>query len=57
MVAVPQFSGKTLRAAAEQAMAAGLRLEAVGSGLARSQEPAPGTVLQAGAMVAVHFSR
>jgi len=25
--------------------------------LARSQEPAAGTVLQAGAMVAVHFSR
>jgi len=57
MVAVPQFSGKTLRSAAEAAMAAGLRLEAVGSGLARSQEPAAGTVLQAGAMVAVHFSR
>jgi cell division protein FtsI (penicillin-binding protein 3) len=57
MVAVPQFSGKTLRAAAEAAMSAGLRLEAVGSGLARSQEPAPGTVLQTGAMVAVHFSR
>jgi len=56
-VAVPQFTGKSLRAAAEAAMAAGLRLEAVGSGLARSQEPAAGTVLEAGAQVAVHFSR
>ena len=56
-VAVPAFDGANLRAAVEQAGAAGLRMQPVGSGLARQQAPAPGTMVPVGTQVVVRFSR
>jgi cell division protein FtsI (penicillin-binding protein 3) len=57
MVAAPQLVGKPLRAAMETLMADGLRLQAEGSGVARSQSPASGTPMAPGAVVLVRFSR
>jgi cell division protein FtsI (penicillin-binding protein 3) len=57
MVAAPQLVGKPLRAAMETLMADGLRLQAEGSGVARSQLPVSGTPLAPGAVVLVRFSR
>ena len=57
MVAAPQLVGKPLRAAMETLMSDGLRLQAEGSGLARSQSPASGTPMAPGAVVLVRFSR
>lgn len=57
MVAAPMLLGKPLRAAMETLMSAGLHLQAVGSGLARSQSPAPGTPVAPGGAVVVRFSR
>jgi cell division protein FtsI (penicillin-binding protein 3) len=54
-VAVPTFEGIALRAVIEKADAAGLRVQAVGSGLAREQVPAPGTIVPAGTEVVVRF--
>ncbi|MGO8796681.1 MAG: penicillin-binding transpeptidase domain-containing protein [Candidatus Sulfotelmatobacter sp.] len=54
---VPSFIGKTVRGAVEAAQDAGLELEAVGSGVARQQSPAPGTHVAAGARVTVQFGR
>jgi cell division protein FtsI (penicillin-binding protein 3) len=56
MIAAPLLVGKPLRAAMETLMSAGLHLHATGSGLARSQSPAAGTPLAAGAPVLVRFS-
>jgi cell division protein FtsI (penicillin-binding protein 3) len=56
-VAVPSFVGDGLRAAVEQAGNAGLRVEPVGSGLARDQVPAAGTMVPVGTEVVVRFSR
>ena len=56
-VIVPSFVGKSVRAAIEMAEDAGLDLDAVGSGLAREQAPAPGTRLPSGAKVTVRFGR
>jgi len=42
-IAVPSFLGKNLRSAVEAAQDAGLDLDAVGSGVAREQQPAPGS--------------
>jgi membrane peptidoglycan carboxypeptidase len=54
---VPDFHGMTLRAVFEESAARGLKLEVLGSGLARAQDPPPGTVLPAGASVRVQFAR
>lgn len=54
-VAVPSFSGKSLRDVVVQASAAGLGVQAVGSGLARDQVPAAGTMVPAGTAVVVRF--
>jgi cell division protein FtsI (penicillin-binding protein 3) len=54
---VPSFGGEGLRAALEQAGAAGLRVQPVGSGLAREQVPTPGTMVPAGTQVVIRFSR
>ena len=54
---VPSFIGKTVRGAVEAAQDAGLELEAVGSGVARQQSPAPGTHVASGARVTVQFGR
>jgi cell division protein FtsI (penicillin-binding protein 3) len=56
-VAVPAFTGEGLRAAVEQAGALGLRVQPVGSGLARQQVPAPGTMVPQGTEVVVRFAR
>ncbi len=56
-VAVPVLIGKTLRSAIEAAQEAGLELDAVGSGVAREQFPAPGSLVPAGGRVSVRFSR
>jgi cell division protein FtsI (penicillin-binding protein 3) len=56
-VAVPSFEGVGLRAALEQADAVGLRVKPVGSGLAREQVPAAGTMVPSGTEIVVRFTR
>jgi cell division protein FtsI (penicillin-binding protein 3) len=56
-VAVPEFSGAALRSVVERAGAAGLRVQPVGSGLAREQVPAAGTMVPAGTEIVVRFAR
>ena len=56
-IEVPSFVGKTVRGAVEAAQDIGLELDAVGSGIARQQTPAPGTHVPAGARVTVQFGR
>lgn len=56
-VAVPEFDGEALRSVVEHAGAVGLRVEPVGSGLAREQVPAAGTMVPAGTEVVVRFAR
>jgi cell division protein FtsI (penicillin-binding protein 3) len=56
-VPVPSFEGSGLRGVVERADAAGLRVQAVGSGLAREQVPAAGTMVPAGTEIIVRFSR
>ncbi len=56
-VLVPSFAGKSMRAAAEAAQAAGIVLDIHGSGIAREQSPPPGTRIPAGGRVAVRFAR
>jgi cell division protein FtsI (penicillin-binding protein 3) len=56
-VAVPSFGGAALRTVVEQAGEVGLRVQPVGSGLARDQVPAAGTMVPSGTEVVVRFSR
>lgn len=56
-VAVPSFIGKTVRSAVEVAQDNGLELDAIGSGVARDQFPAPGEHVAPGGRVTVHFGR
>jgi cell division protein FtsI (penicillin-binding protein 3) len=56
-VAVPSFDGAALRSVVEQADRVGLRVNPVGSGLARQQYPEAGTMVPAGTQVSVRFSR
>jgi len=56
-IEVPSFVGKTVRGAVEAAQDIGLELDAVGSGVARQQTPAPGTHVPSGARVTVQFGR
>jgi len=56
-ISVPSFLGKNVRAAVEAAQDAGLDLDAVGSGVAREQSPAPGTKVATGSRVMVKFGR
>ncbi len=51
----PDFQGRPMRAVLRQAVAAGLSVEPVGSGVARAQFPPPGTPLASGAKVRVVF--
>jgi cell division protein FtsI (penicillin-binding protein 3) len=53
--AAPSFAGKTVRAVIEQAMAMGVPVEVVGSGIARQQAPPPGSPLNPGERVRVLF--
>jgi cell division protein FtsI (penicillin-binding protein 3) len=56
-VSVPSFEGAGLRGVVERADAMELRVQPVGSGLAREQVPAAGTMVPAGTEVVVRFSR
>src|ERR1700687_4742372 len=56
-IEVPSFVGKTVRGAVEAAQDIGLELDAVGSGVACQQTPAPGTHVAAGARVTVQVGR
>jgi cell division protein FtsI (penicillin-binding protein 3) len=56
-IVVPSFVGKSVRAAIEMAQEFGLDLDAIGSGVARAQSPAPGAHVAAGARVTVKFER
>jgi cell division protein FtsI (penicillin-binding protein 3) len=56
-VAVPVFVGQGLRTTVEHAVQAGLRLQPVGSGIAREQVPAAGTMVPEGTEVVVRFAR
>jgi cell division protein FtsI (penicillin-binding protein 3) len=56
-VPVPSFEGSGLRGVVERADSVGLRVQAVGSGLAREQAPAAGTMVPAGTEIVVRFSR
>jgi hypothetical protein len=54
---VPDFRGKSLRVALEEAEAAGLELEISGSGIGQGQSPAAGSRIPPGGHVSVHFGR
>jgi len=56
-VAVPSFAGKSLREVVVQASAAGLGVHVVGSGVARDQAPAAGSMVPAGTDIVVQFGR
>jgi cell division protein FtsI (penicillin-binding protein 3) len=56
-VAVPSFAGKSLREVVEQASNVGLGVQIVGSGIARDQAPAAGTMVPAGTEVVVRFAQ
>jgi len=56
-VAVPSFAGKSLRDAVVQASAVGLAVQVVGSGVARDQAPAAGTMVPAGTAIVVRFGQ
>lgn len=56
-VAVPSFEGGSLRTAIERASQVGLRVQPVGSGLAKEQAPAPGTMVPVGTEIVVKFLR
>ncbi|MGC2637241.1 MAG: penicillin-binding transpeptidase domain-containing protein [Acidobacteriaceae bacterium] len=56
-VAVPSFAGKSLREAVVQASAAGLSVQVVGSGVARDQAPAAGTMVPSGTAIVVRFGQ
>jgi cell division protein FtsI (penicillin-binding protein 3) len=56
-VAVPSFEGASLRSVVEKADGLGLRVQPVGSGLAKDQAPAPGTMVPVGTEVVVRFAR
>ena len=54
---VPNFQGKTMRAVVEEASAQGFPVMLNGSGIARMQEPPPGSVLRPGERIRVQFAR
>jgi cell division protein FtsI (penicillin-binding protein 3) len=56
-VAVPEFRGSALRSVVEGATNLGLRVETLGSGLARDQMPAAGTMVPPGTEIVVRFAR
>jgi cell division protein FtsI (penicillin-binding protein 3) len=54
---VPDFRGMTLNTVLEESAATGLPVEVQGDGLARNQDPPPGSVLPPGGRVRVQFAR
>lgn len=57
MVVVPKLTGMTMREVAETVASFGLNLAATGSGIAVSQQPAPGTRCSPGSVITVRFSQ
>jgi len=53
----PNLMGKTMRDVVIETAALGLQIDTQGSGLARTQKPLPGTVLQPGERIMVQFGR
>jgi cell division protein FtsI (penicillin-binding protein 3) len=56
-VAVPSLIGSDLRMVVERVGSAGLRVQPVGTGVARDQAPAAGTMVPAGTEIVVRFAR
>ena len=56
-IGVPSFLGQPLRVAVESAATVGLALQIVGSGIAREQVPAPGSMVPPGTEIVVRFTR
>jgi cell division protein FtsI (penicillin-binding protein 3) len=56
-VKVPDFRGMTLRAVLEESAARGLPVEVAGDGIAREQDPPPGSKLAPNGQVRVQFGR
>ncbi len=56
-IGVPSFVGEPLRVAVETAATAGLAIQIVGSGIAREQVPAPGSMVPLGTEIVVRFTR
>ena len=56
-VAVPDFHGAALRGVIESAGHLGLRVQPVGSGMAKEQVPEPGAMVPLGTEVVVRFAR
>jgi cell division protein FtsI (penicillin-binding protein 3) len=54
---VPDFQGKTMRAVLEEASAKGIEVLLDGSGVARVQQPPPGSALHPGEQIRVQFAR
>ena len=57
MLKVPSLIGLPVRKIIEQAAAAGLEVEITGSGSAREQAPAAGTMVAAGTRIVVRCGR
>jgi cell division protein FtsI (penicillin-binding protein 3) len=53
--AAPNFQGKSVRAVLEQSLANGVAVDVIGSGIARQQAPAAGSILRPGERVRVLF--
>ena len=56
-VAVPSLVGQPVRSAIEQAGVAGLGVQVLGTGIAREQAPAAGTMVPVGTEIVVRFTR
>lgn len=56
-VAVPALVGQSVRNVIEQAGSAGLGVQVLGTGIAREQAPAAGTMVPAGTEIVVRFTR
>jgi cell division protein FtsI (penicillin-binding protein 3) len=56
-VTVPSFVGEPVRRVIEQAGGVGLGVQVLGTGIARGQAPAAGTMVPAGTAVVVRFAR
>jgi len=56
-VAVPDFTGAALRGVVENAGHLGLRVQTLGSGLAKEQAPTAGTMVPVGTEIVVRFAR
>ena len=56
-VAVPSFTGESVRQVVERAGTAGLAVQLLGTGMARDQAPAAGTMVPLGTEVVVRFAR